>query len=118
MSTVPLTPAQPPAGAAGPTGRHAPRRGVLVAALVVAVVLLVGSVGATAVFVHTHSGLQVTRVQAPNGRTFVFPGPGRDGQPSQNLQGPRNGSRHPGMPMGPGRESSPTPTPSPSPSAG
>jgi hypothetical protein len=91
---------------------------VLIAALVVAVVLLVGSVGATAAFVHDHTTASIGRVVGPNGRMFLFPGPGRDGRTYQLPENPRR----PGMPMGPGRHyvvPGPTsPMPSPSPSAG
>ncbi len=139
MSTEPLPPVEPPAGpppaipptaAAAPAApavpppgvppqRRVPSRGVLVAALVVAVVLLVGSVGATAAFVSAHATAEMTRVVGPNGRMFVFPGPGRDGQ---RYQLPQDRQRQ-GMPMGPGHRYLPgpeqtSPTPSPTSAAG
>ena len=127
MSTEPLPPVQPPAvppappAGAAPTApgpaprRRVPSRGWLVAALVVAVVLLLGSVGATAAFVHSHVTADVTRVVGPNGRMFVFPGPG-DGRTYQLPKNP--GREYPGMPMAPWRhggagQKQPTPTPSP-----
>jgi hypothetical protein len=93
---------------------------MLVAALVVAVVLLVGSVGATAAFVHDHLASGVTRVDGPGGRMFLFPDP--DDRGGQTYRMPQNPGRG-GMPMGPGRRYVPgpnqsSPTPSPSSSAG
>lgn len=129
MSTQPLPPVQPPAGpppaaAATPAPgawplRRVPGRGVLIAALVVAVVLLVGSVGATAAFIHDRATAGFDRIVGPNGRMFVFPGPGGEGR---TYQLPENPWRE-GMPMGPGRHyfygpNQTGPTPSPSPSAG
>ena len=122
-SPYPAQPPQPPQlprqvyAVALPYWRRRPRRGVLIAALVVAVVLLVGSVGATAAFVHDHATAGISRVVGPNGRTFVVPGPGRDGRTYQLPQNPKRQA----MPMGPGRHYAPgqkSPTPSPSPSAG
>jgi hypothetical protein len=118
VSTVPLTPAQPPAvppqGPPPPPHRRQPSRGALVAALVVAVVLLVGSVGATAAWVHAaaHTSTGITRVVGPNGRTFVFPGsPKGNAGPSQQFQMPMNpGRNHSGKQAGPGKG---TATPSP-----
>lgn len=142
MSTEPLPPVQPPAGpppavppaAAAPASqapapaaaatpapstaprRRVPSRGALIAALVVAVVLLVGSVGATVAFVHDRTTAGVSRFVGPNGRMFFLPGPGRDGRTYQLPENPKR----PGMPMGPGRhyyapgQKSPTPSPSPS----
>ncbi len=94
--------------------RRTPRRGLLVAALVVAVVLLVGSVGATAAFLQTHTSSGVTRLVGPNGRTFVVPGP-REGAPEYQM--PRYPRRYPAAPAAPERRHAtgpqqPTPTPS------
>jgi hypothetical protein len=101
-----------------PARRPGPRRGLLVAALVVAVVLLVGSVGATAAYVHANAPFGTARVEAPEGRTFVVPGPGRDGSSPM----PHHQRRTlPGAPTGPGHRYGPNPSnpgPSPSPSAG
>ena len=104
-----------PGAVAGPTaGRRVPRRGVLVAALVVAIALLVGSVAVTAVWAHDASGSFATvrpgveKVVGPNGRVMVRPDmPGRmfGGVPGERRELPR--------PVRPGQR----PTPSPSPTA-
>lgn|GEM_PF-1960520 len=125
MSTAPLTPAEPPAvppqgpPPAAPQGpaprRWQPSRGGLIAALVVAVVLLVGSMGAAAAWVHSEARASVG-ISRQGGRIFVFPGsPNGQAGPRQQYQMPMNpGKNH----MGPGRvKPSQTPTATPSPSA-
>jgi len=105
-------PVLPPAPA---SRRRTPRRGLLVAALVVAVVLLVGSVGATAAFVQTHASSGVTRLVGPNGRTFVVPGQ-RERAPQYRT--PQNPRRQPAAPAAPGRRHATGPQqPAPTPSA-
>ena len=101
-----------PTVAGPPAGRRGPRRGVLVAALVVAIALLVGSVGVTAVWAHDASGAFATvrpgveKVFGPNGRVLMRPGmPGRmfGGLPGERREPPR--------PARPGQQPAPSPSP-------
>lgn len=110
--------------------RPARRRGPLVAALVVAVLLLVGSVGATAVWAHDTSAAQRGAVRTwdgmPGMQRYGWDGehrPGRgaqpwqdgqDGQPGQPGQPGRFGGRHG---TGPGGQRGNGPWPGPTTSA-